>query len=488
MGRTLFDKIWDSHVVDSPLQETARQAALRESGTAPGEYDVAGRQDLLYIDLHLVHEVTSPQAFEGLRQAGRTVRRPDLTLATIDHNVPTIGRDKPNPDPLSARQIEVLRENVAEFGIKLFDIFDLRQGIVHIIGPEQGFTQPGMTIVCGDSHTSTHGAFGALAFGIGTSEVEHVLATQTLREARPKTMAVEVNGDLGPGVTAKDVILAIINEIGVNGGVGHVIEYRGDVIRSLSMEGRMTICNMSIEGGARAGLIAPDETTFAYMKGRPYVPRGEHWERAMERWRQLPSDEDASFDRTVELDGAQIQPFVTWGTNPAQSVPVGGHVPHLAELPDHQREAAQRALSYMDLAPGTAIRDIAIDRVFLGSCTNGRIEDLRAAAAVMKGKKIAPGVGAMVVPGSGLVKKQAEDEGIADIFIEAGFEWREAGCSMCLGMNPDILLPGERCASTSNRNFEGRQGPGGRTHLVSPAMAAAAAIAGHFVDVREVVS
>jgi 3-isopropylmalate/(R)-2-methylmalate dehydratase large subunit len=372
--------------------------------------------------------------------------------------------------------------------VELFDIFDPRQGIVHIIGPEQGYTQPGMTIVCGDSHTSTHGAFGALAFGIGTSEVEHVLATQTLRQAKPKSMSVEVTGELGPGVTAKDVILAIINEIGVNGGTGHVIEYRGEVIRRLSMEGRMTICNMSIEGGARAGLIAPDETTFAYMKGRPRAPQDDAWDQAMKRWRSLPSDDGATFDREVLLDGSHIQPYVTWGTNPAQSVPVDGHVPHPDQLPEYQREAALRALSYMDLAPGTAIRDVTIDRVFLGSCTNGRIEDLRAAAAVLDRKKVAPGVAAMVVPGSGLVKMQAEDEGLADVFIEAGFEWREAGCSMCLGMNPDILQPGERCASTSNRNFEGRQGPGGRTHLVSPAMAAAAAVAGHFVDVREVMS
>ena len=486
-ARTLFDKIWAGHVVDSPLQEAARHEALTSSGIDPGSVD-AGRQELLYIDLHLIHEVTSPQAFEGLRQAGRRVRRPDLTLATIDHNVPTTGRELPNPDPLSAKQIQVLRENVAEFDIELFDIFDPRQGIVHIIGPEQGYTQPGMTIVCGDSHTSTHGAFGALAFGIGTSEVEHVLATQTLRQTKPKSMSVEVSGELGTGVTAKDVILAIINEIGVHGGTGHVIEYRGDVIRNLSMEGRMTICNMSIEGGARAGLIAPDETTFAYMKGRPQAPQGDDWERALEEWRRLPTDEGAVFDTLVELKGSQIQPFVTWGTNPAQSVPVDGTVPHPEDLPEHLREAARRALAYMDLTPGVAIRDIQIDRVFLGSCTNGRIEDLRAAASVLAGQKVADGVSAMVVPGSGLVKMQAEQEGLADVFIEAGFEWRDAGCSMCLGMNPDILAPGERCASTSNRNFEGRQGPGGRTHLVSPAMAAAAAVAGRFVDVREVSS
>ena len=485
-GKTLFDKIWEAHVVPSPEQHAARREALAEAGMAGHDEMLQNRQEMLYIDLHLIHEVTSPQAFEGLRQAGRKVRRPDLTLATVDHNVPTIGRELPNPDPLSAKQIEVLRRNTEEFGITLYDILDPRQGIVHIIGPEQGYTQPGMTIVCGDSHTSTHGAFGALAFGIGTSEVEHVLATQTLRQTKPKTMSVEVTGELGPGVTAKDVILAIINEIGVRGGIGHVIEYRGEVIENLSMEGRMTICNMSIEGGARAGLVAPDETTFLYMKGRPQMPKGEAWEKAVEAWRQLPSDPDAVFDREVVIDGSGIVPFVTWGTNPAQSVSVNGHIPGPDDVPAPQREATERALAYMALEPGTAIRDISIDRVFLGSCTNGRIEDLRAAAAVVEGKKIAPGVHAMVVPGSGLVKLQAEEEGLAEVFTEAGFEWRDAGCSMCLGMNPDILSPGERAASTSNRNFEGRQGPGGRTHLVSPEMAAAAAIAGHFVDVREV--
>ena len=485
-GKTLFEKIWDAHVVPSPTQDAARHKALTDAGLADHEEMIQGRQEMLYIDLHLIHEVTSPQAFEGLRQAGHTVRRPDLTLATVDHNVPTIGRDLPNPDPLSARQIEVLRKNTDDFGITLFDIHDPRQGIVHIIGPEQGYTQPGKTIVCGDSHTSTHGAFGALAFGIGTTEVEHVLATQTLRQSKPKTMSVEVNGQLGPGVTAKDVILAIINEIGVKGGVGHVIEYRGQVIESLTMEGRMTICNMSIEAGARAGLVAPDETTFLYMKGRPHVPKGEDWETAVEAWRELPSDPDARFDREVKLAGTEIVPFVTWGTNPAQSVTVDGSVPAPEDLAPELQEAAQRALAYMALTPGTAIREIAIDRVFLGSCTNGRIEDLRAAAKVVKGKKVAQGVHAMVVPGSGLVKLQAEEEGLADVFTESGFEWRDAGCSMCLGMNPDILAPGERAASTSNRNFEGRQGPGGRTHLVSPEMAAAAAIAGHFVDVREV--
>ena len=485
-GKTMFDKIWEAHVVPSPEQHAARREALAEAGLADHEEMLQSRQEMLYIDLHLIHEVTSPQAFEGLRQAGRKVRRPDLTLATVDHNVPTIGRELPNPDPLSAKQIEVLRRNTDEFGITLYDIMDPRQGIVHIIGPEQGYTQPGMTIVCGDSHTSTHGAFGALAFGIGTSEVEHVLATQTLRQSKPKTMSVEVTGELGPGVTAKDVILAIINEIGVRGGIGHVIEYRGQVIENLSMEGRMTICNMSIEGGARAGLVAPDETTFLYMKGRPQVPRGDDWDKAVEAWRHLPSDPDAVFDSEVVLDGSAIVPFVTWGTNPAQSVSVNGHVPDPDDVPDPQREATVRALAYMALEPGTAIRDISIDRVFLGSCTNGRIEDLRAAAKIVDGKKIANGVHAMVVPGSGLVKLQAEEEGLAEIFTEAGFEWRDAGCSMCLGMNPDILSPGERAASTSNRNFEGRQGPGGRTHLVSPEMAAAAAIAGHFIDVREV--
>ncbi len=482
-ARTLFEKIWETHVVTSRTQDEARRAALAESGI---EADPTGRQELIYIDLHLVHEVTSPQAFDGLRLSRRKVRRPELTLATVDHNVPTTGRELPNPDPLSARQIEALRVNTAEFGIPLFDILDNRQGIVHVIGPEQGLTQPGMTIVCGDSHTSTHGAFGALALGIGTSEVEHVLATQTLRLARPKTMSVRVDGELHPGVTAKDVILAIIHRIGVQGGIGHVIEYRGEVIETLSMEGRMTVCNMSIEAGARAGLIAPDQATFEYLRGRPKAPRGEEWEAAVERWTALPSDPDAVFDSEVTLHGADIVPYVTWGTNPAQSVPVDGRVPDPDEMPEQQREASRRALAYMDLRPGTPIREIALDRVFLGSCTNGRIEDLRAAAEVVAGRRVADGVRAMVVPGSGLVKRQAEEEGLAEVFISAGFEWRDAGCSMCLGMNPDILQPGERCASTSNRNFEGRQGPGGRTHLVSPQMAAAAAIAGHFVDIREV--
>jgi len=461
--RTISQKIWDNHLVRSE----------------------AGKPDLLFIDLHLVHEVTSPQAFESLRLQGRKVRRPDLTLATVDHNVPTRDRDKPWTDPLSVQQVETLRKNVEDFGVPYFGVGDIRQGIVHVIGPEQGLTQPGMTIVCGDSHTATHGAFGALAFGIGTSEVEHVLATQTLPQAKPKTMAIEVNGELHPGVTPKDVILAIIRKIGVSGGVGHVAEYRGDVIRALSMEGRMTICNMSIEGGARAGLVAPDDTTFAYMEGRKHAPKGADWERALDAWRGLATDEGAAFDTTVELNGADIEPCVTWGTTPAQSVPVTGRVPDPKDAANPQAaELAERSLAYMDLKPGTRIEDIPLDVVFLGSCTNGRIEDLRAAAEVIRGKKKAPSVRAMVVPGSGLVKLQAEQEGLDRIFTEAGFEWRDAGCSMCLGMNPDILLPGERSASTSNRNFEGRQGRGGRTHLVSPQMAAAAAIAGHFVDIR----
>ncbi|MDP9235935.1 MAG: 3-isopropylmalate dehydratase large subunit [Chloroflexota bacterium] len=463
MGKTTSEKIWDGHLV-------------RRAG---------GKPDLLYIDLHLVHEVTSAQAFEGLRLSGRKVRRPELTLATADHNVPTVGRNQDWTDPLSVQQVQTLRSNCEEFGVTMFDVRDVRQGIVHIIGPEQGLTQPGMTIVCGDSHTSTHGAFGALAVGIGTSEVEHVLATQTLAQAMPKTMAIEVSGALHDGVTAKDVILSIINKIGVAGGIGHVMEYRGEVIRGLSMEGRMTICNMSIEAGARAGLVAPDDTTFAYMEGRPFVPKGADWERALDYWRSLPSDADARFDTTVTLDAAAIEPCVTWGTTPAQSVPVTGRIPNPNSMADPRaRELAERSLTYMDLKPGTAIEDIALDRVFLGSCTNARIEDLRAAAAVVKGKSVAKSVRAMVVPGSGLVKAQAEQEGLDRVFTDAGFEWRDAGCSMCLGMNPDFLLPGERCASTSNRNFEGRQGRGGRTHLVSPQMAAAAAIEGHFVDIR----
>ena len=461
---TIAEKIWEEHLV------------RREEGLP----------DLLYIDLHLVHEVTSPQAFESLRLAGRPVRRPDRTLATVDHNVPTEGRDRPWDDPLSIQQVETLRSNCAEFEVPFYDIDDPRQGIVHVVGPEQGLSQPGMTIVCGDSHTSTHGALGALAFGIGTSEVEHVLATQTLPQAAQKTMAIEVDGELAPGVTAKDVILTIINTIGVGGGTGHIVEYRGEVIRALPMEGRMTICNMSIEAGARAGLVAPDDTTFAYLEGRPASPAGAAWERALDHWRGLATDEGAHFDTTVALDGADIEPCVTWGTNPAQSVPVSGRVPDpAAAASEAAREQTERALRYMDLEAGTALADIPLDRVFIGSCTNSRLEDLRAAAATVRGRTVASGVRAMVVPGSGLVKAAAEAEGLDEVFRAAGFEWRDAGCSMCLGMNPDILLPGERCASTSNRNFEGRQGPGGRTHLVSPQMAAAAAVAGHFVDVRD---
>ena len=462
-GRTIAQKIWDEHLVRR------------------GE----GEPDLLYIDLHLVHEVTSPQAFEGLRLSGRKVRRPELTLATQDHNVPTDTRVEPFADPLSQQQVEALRANCAEFGVPLYDTLDPRQGIVHIIGPEQGLTQPGLTIVCGDSHTSTHGALGALAFGIGTSEVEHVLATQTLPQAPLKQMSIEVTGELPGGCSAKDVILTILNRIGTGGGVGHVIEYRGAVIRGLSMDGRMTVCNMTIEGGARAGLVAPDETTFEYVRGRPHAPEGADWDAAVARWRELSTDEDAVFDTEIVIPGAEIAPFVTWGTNPAQSAAVTDAVPDPASMETASaRESAERALAYQGLQAGTPITDIAVDRVFIGSCTNGRIEDLRAAAAAIKGGRVAEGVSAMIVPGSGLVKQQAEAEGLADLFRDAGFEWREAGCSMCLGMNPDILSPQERCASTSNRNFEGRQGPGGRTHLVSPPMAAAAAIHGHFIDIR----
>ena len=462
--KTIIEKIWDEHVVR----------------VAEGE------PDLLYIDLHLVHEVTSAQAFESLRMNKRPTRRPELTLATVDHNVPTQDRNLPNPDPLSTQQINTLRDNCKEFGIPLWDIFDIRQGIVHIISPEHGLTQPGMTIVCGDSHTATHGAFGALAFGIGTSEVEHVLATQTLPQSAIKTMSVEVTGALRKGVTAKDVVLAVIRQIGVDGGIGHVIEYHGEVIRNLSMEGRMTICNMTIEGGARAGLIAPDETTFAYLKGREFAPEGAAWDEAVEYWKSLTTDEGATFDTSIVLHGEDIEPHVTWGTTPAQSIGISQSVPKPEDAASASaRETAERSLVYMDLTADTPIKDLSIDRVFLGSCTNGRIEDLRAAATIVKGKHVASTVQAMVVPGSGLVKKQAEEEGLDVIFKDAGFDWREPGCSMCLGMNPDILLPGERCASTSNRNFEGRQGAGGRTHLVSPEMAAAAAIAGHFVDVRD---
>lgn len=462
--KTMFEKIWDAHVV----------------------HQEAGKPAILYIDLHLIHEVTSAQAFDGLRMAGRKVRRPDLTLATMDHNVPTTDRSLPITDPISKKQMDVLAANCKEFGIKLYDLHSNRQGIVHIIGPELGLTQPGMTIVCGDSHTSTHGAFGALAFGIGTSEVEHVLATQCLLQSKPKTMEIRVNGQRPLGVTAKDVILAIISKIGTDGATGHVIEYTGQVIRDLSMEGRMTICNMSIEAGARAGMIAPDETTYRYLEGRPYAPKGKEWEAAMAEWQTLPSDPGAAYDRLVEIDASELAPYVTWGTNPGQAVPITGRVPDPSEFADPaDQKAAAKALEYMGLKPHTAMQDIAVDRVFIGSCTNGRIEDLRAAANIVTGQRVAPTVKAMVVPGSSAVKRQAEQEGLDRIFRDAGFEWREAGCSMCLGMNPDILLPGERCASTSNRNFEGRQGKGGRTHLVSPEMAAAAAIAGHLVDVRE---
>ncbi len=461
--RTLLDKIWDSHVVRSE----------------PGE------PDLLYVDLHLVHEVTSPQAFEGLRLAGRRVRRPDLCLATVDHNVPTTDRSLPVLDSVARRQMEVLRRNVAEFGIRLLDVGDVRQGIVHVIGPELGATRPGMVIVCGDSHTSTHGAFGSLAFGIGTSEVEHVLATQCIPQRRPRSMEIRLEGTTPEGVTAKDLILAVIGRIGVAGGTGHVVEYTGEAIRELSMEGRMTICNMSIEAGARAGMIAPDATTFAYLRGRELGPSDEELDPLVEEWRGLASDEGARFDATTVVDVSALEPQVTWGTNPGMVVAVSGRVPDPRDAPDQAaREAAQRALAYMDLKPGISMDSIALDRVFIGSCTNARIEDLRLAASVLSGRRVHDGVRAMVVPGSGQVRRQAEAEGLDRVFREAGFGWREAGCSMCLGMNPDTLAPGERCASTSNRNFEGRQGRRGRTHLVSPATAAAAAVAGHFVDPR----
>ena len=464
MPKTLFDKVWESHVVDR-----------MEDGTC-----------VLYIDRHLVHEVTSPQAFEGLRLAGRPVRRPEATIAVVDHNVPTTDRRARIVEDDSRIQVETLERNVADFGVPFFNITDTRQGIVHIIGPEQGISLPGMTIVCGDSHTSTHGAMGALAFGIGTSEVEHVLATQTLLQKPAKNMLVEVSGVLGAGVTAKDVVLAIIGKIGTAGGTGHVIEYAGPVIRALDMAGRMTICNMSIEAGARAGMIAPDDTTFAYVEGRPFAPKGEAFDHAVAYWRTLPSDPDAHYDVIVHLDGAAITPMVSWGTNPEAVLPITGLVPNPADVTDEAaRDQMVRMLDYMALTPGTKLTDIPIDVVFIGSCTNGRIEDIRAAAAIVRGKTIAPGVRGMVVPGSGVVKQQAEQEGLDRILIDAGFEWREAGCSMCLGMNPDKLTPGQRCASTSNRNFEGRQGPGGRTHLLSPAMAAAAAITGRLTDVRE---
>ena len=462
--RTLYDKIWDDHLVDE-----------QPDGTC-----------LIYIDRHLVHEVTSPQAFEGLRLTGRKVRAPEKTLCVVDHNVPTTNRNLPNPDPESAAQIAYLAENAELFGLEYFNEFDKRQGIVHIIGPEQGFTLPGTTLVCGDSHTATHGAFGALAYGIGTSEVEHVLATQTLIQSKSKNMRAVVDGKLPEGVTAKDIILAIIGEIGTAGGTGYALEYAGEAIRSLSMEGRMTVCNMSVEGGAKAGFIAPDEKAFAYLKGRPRSPQGKRWDEAMRYWETLRSDEGAHFDREIRLDAAKLPPLVTWGTSPEQVISVTGRVPKPQDIADeNKRRAAETSLGYMGLKGGEKITDITLNRVFIGSCTNGRIEDLRAVARVVDGKSVNGNVNAMIVPGSGLVKEQAEAEGLDKIFVKAGFEWREPGCSMCLAMNPDKLAPGERCASTSNRNFEGRQGYKGRTHLVSPAMAAAAAIAGHFVDVRE---
>ena len=462
--KTMFEKIWDDHLV----------------------HEEAGQSSIIYIDLHLVHEVTSAQAFEGLRLAGRPVRRPDLTIATVDHNTPTWDLSLPITDEISKQQLDALIKNAPEFGVTLYDRHSPYQGIVHIIGPDLGYTQPGKTVVCGDSHTSTHGALGCFAVGIGTSEVEHVLATQTLRQFKPKTMEIRVNGALPFGVSAKDVILGIIGQIGINGGVGYVIEYTGEAIRSLSMDGRMTVCNMSIEAGARAGMIAPDGTTFEYVKGRPFAPQGQEFDAAVARWRQLPSDEGAAFDKTVVVDAADLEPFVTWGTNPGMVAKVTGRVPDPDSFDQPaEREAAERALQYMDLEPNMSIQDIKIDRIFLGACTNARLDDLRAAAEVVKGRHAHPDVYPMVVPGSALVKKQAEEEGLDQIFKEAGFDWRVAGCSMCLGMNPDILQPGERCASTSNRNFEGRQGKGGRTHLVSPQMAAAAAIAGHFVDIRD---
>jgi 3-isopropylmalate/(R)-2-methylmalate dehydratase large subunit len=463
MPRTLFDKLWAAHLVRA----------------------AAGEPDLLYVDLHLVHEVTSPQAFDGLRAANRRVRRPDLTAATVDHNVPTSDRGLPIADETAARQIEALRRNCREFGVRLFDIHSAEQGIVHVIGPELGLTQPGQLIVCGDSHTSTHGAFGALAFGIGTSEVEHVLATQTLPQSRPRTMRVEVRGALAEGVTPKDLALGVVNQLGTDGGTGFCIEYAGEAVRALSMEGRMTLCNMSIEAGARAGMVAPDDATFAYLEGRRFAPRGRDWDEAVSYWRTLPTDDGAPFDREVAMDAASLAPLVTWGTSPGHVVPVTGRVPDpAAAATEAERAAYERALGYMGLRPGTPVEDVAVDRVFIGSCTNARIEDLRAAARVARGHSVSPRVRAMVVPGSQAVKRRAEAEGLDRVFTAAGFEWREAGCSMCLGMNPDTLAPGERCASTSNRNFEGRQGRGGRTHLVSPAMAAAAAVAGHFTDVR----
>ncbi len=461
MGRTLAEKVWDDHVV--------RRAE--------------GEPDLLYIDLHLVHEVTSPQAFDGLRDSGRPVRRPDLTLATEDHNIPTIDVDKPIADPVSRAQVEALRKNCADFGIRLYSLGSQEQGIVHVVGPQLGLTQPGMTVVCGDSHTSTHGAFGALAFGIGTSEVEHVLATQTLPLKPFKTMAITVEGELPPGVTAKDIILAVIARIGTGGGQGYVLEYRGSAIRALSMEGRMTICNMSIEAGARAGMVAPDDITFDYLRGRDHAPSGAEWDRAVEYWRTLVTDPDADYDAEVVIDASTLSPYVTWGTNPGQGLPLSGVVPSPDDAHDEvDRVAIERALDYMDLTPGTPLREIPIDTVFIGSCTNGRIEDLRAAAAVLRGRVVREGMRVLVVPGSARVRLQAESEGLDQIFLDAGAEWRGAGCSMCLAMNPDKLAPGERSASTSNRNFEGRQGPGGRTHLVSPEVAAATAVAGRLAS------
>jgi len=457
MGKTLAEKIWAEHVVSSAANEP----------------------DLLYIDLHVIHEVTSPQAFDGLRLAGRKVRRPDLTIATEDHNVPTLNIDKPIADPVSRLQVDTLRKNCAEFGVRLHSLGDVDQGIVHVVGPQLGITQPGMTIVCGDSHTSTHGAFGALAFGIGTSEVEHVLATQTLPLIRPKTMAINVEGKLKPGVTSKDIILAVIAKIGTGGGQGYILEYRGSAIRALSMEARMTICNMSIEAGARAGLIAPDQTTFDYVKGKPHAPQGADWDAAVEYWRTLTTDSDAKFDAEVNLNADELAPFVTWGTNPGQGLPLTGSVPNPADFANAEdRGAAERALDYMGLTAGTPLKEIKVDTVFLGSCTNGRIEDLRAAAEILKGRKIANSLRLLVVPGSARVRLQAESEGLDKVFLDAGAEWRSAGCSMCLGMNPDQLKVGERAASTSNRNFEGRQGKGGRTHLVSPLVAAATAVKG----------
>ena len=461
--RTMFDKIWDAHVV----------------------HQEAGQEAVLYVDLHLVHEVTSPQAFDGLRAAGRHVRRPELTVATADHNVPTSDRTLPLVDDIARRQLEALSSNCAEFGITLYDMLSPNQGIVHVIGPEQGYTQPGQVIVCGDSHTSTHGAFGAFALGIGTTQVEQVLTTQCLLQSKPKTMEIRIKGQLPFGVTAKDLILCIIGKIGISGGQGHVIEYTGEAIRALSMEGRMTVCNMSIEAGARAGMIAPDSTTFEYMRGRPKVPQGKNFDEAVKTWSELKTDPKANFDTVYEVDSSILEPMVSWGTNPGMTAPVTGRVPNPDSFDDpSEREAVKRAIEYMDIEPDMYIQDIKLDRVFIGSCTNSRIEDLRSAADVVQGKIVNGSVYAMVVPGSDLVKRQAEAEGIDKVFERAGFAWREAGCSMCLGMNPDVLKPGERCASTSNRNFEGRQGRGGRTHLVSPQMAAAAAIAGHFVDIR----